>query len=251
MEQVLINIIQNALDAVIDSKTNNPQIKITINSKVVDGHIAIDIADNGPGISDENLEQIFTTFFTTKEVGKGTGLGLSIANRILESHQGKIEVIKSGIGATFRIILPSVGISSYVSGEWEKMYSGTDNLKKILIVDNEPSILNLCMNFLKNSDFYFLGSTNADEALLQIKRVSVDLIITDVKMPGISGEMFVRLLRESGINTPVLYMTSKDSISKFNDIKNELKISGLIVKPFTKDEFINSIESGLYDKKKI
>jgi FixJ family two-component response regulator len=70
-------------------------------------------------------------------------------------------------------------------------------------------------------------------------------------MPGISGEKFVRMLRESGINTPVLYMTSKDSISKFNDIKNELKFSGLIVKPFTKDEFINSIESGLYDKKKI
>ena len=104
---------------------------------------------------------------------------------------------------------------------------------------------------MKNSDFYFLGATSPDEAYEQIKRIKVDLIITDLKMPGTNGVEFISQLREKGINTPVFYMTAKTSLDKFQESKDKLKISGVIIKPFTKDEFINSIESVIYDKDKV
>lgn len=249
MEQVIVNLLQNAVDALVDAEIKSPQIEVRINSEIIPGHIAIDFIDNGPGISEANKEKIFQTFFTTKEIGKGTGLGLSISNRILETHQGKLELIESNSGATFRVILPSVSISSYMSGGWEKMYSSIENYKKVLVIDNEPSILNLCKSFLKTSDFYFLGSTSAKEAFELLARLSVDLIITDIKMPDVNGIDFAKALRQKGVNTPIYYMTSKDSLEKFNQTKDELNISGLIIKPFSKDEFIKSIEVGINGKK--
>lgn len=248
IEQVIVNLIQNALDALSDSLTENPKIEITINPEV-NGHIKIDIKDNGPGIKPQDKDKIFTTFFTTKEVGKGTGLGLSIANRILEAHQGKLDLVDSAIGACFQITLPSVAISSYVNGDWEKIYNDSSNLKKILVVDNEAPILNLCLSYLKNTDFYFLGATSPAEAIEQLKRINIDLIITDIKMPGMSGIEFVEQLRATGIQTPVFYMTAKSSMDKFQESKNKLNISGIIIKPFTKEEFISSIETVIYAKK--
>lgn len=248
IEQVLINLIQNALDALLEFGTINPKIEIIVQT-TNNGHITIEVLDNGPGIKEEDREKIFTTFFTTKEVGKGTGLGLSIANRILEAHQGKLELIDSTIGARFQVTLPSVAISSYVNGDWEKIYNDSSSFKKILVVDNEAAILNLCLSYLKNTDFYFLGATSPNEAIDQLKRINIDLIITDIKMPGMSGVEFVEKLRASGIKTPVFYMTAKSSIDKFQESKNKLNISGVIIKPFTKEEFISSIETVIYDKK--
>lgn len=250
IEQVIVNLIQNAIDALTENQTKLPRIDIVVGPEK-NGNITIEIKDNGPGISPENRDKIFTTFFTTKEVGKGTGLGLSIANRILEAHQGKLSLKDSSLGACFQMMLPSVAISNYVNGDWEKIYNDSSSLKKILVVDNEAAILNLCLSYLKNSDFYFLGATSPDEAYEQIKRIKVDLIITDLKMPGTNGVEFISQLREKGINTPVFYMTAKTSIDKFQESKDKLKISGVIIKPFTKDEFINSIESVIYDKDKI
>jgi nitrogen-specific signal transduction histidine kinase len=248
IEQVIVNLIQNALDALFDNQTVEPKIEIVVKSDH-NGHIKIDIIDNGPGIKAEDREKIFTTFFTTKEVGKGTGLGLSIANRILEAHQGKLELLNAEQGACFQITLPSVAISNYVNGDWEKIYNDSSSLKKILVVDNEAPILNLCLSYLKNTDFYFLGATSPAEAFEQLKRIDIDLIITDIKMPGMSGVEFVEQLRSNGIMTPVFYMTAKSSMDKFQESKNKLNISGIIIKPFTKDEFINSIETVMYAKK--
>jgi CheY-like chemotaxis protein len=249
MEQVIVNLVQNAADALVESGTSGPKINIEINSQKIPGHICIDIIDNGPGISEANKEKIFQTFFTTKEIGKGTGLGLSISNRILESHQGKLELVDSQSGAIFRIILPSVSISSYMSGGWEKMYTSIDQYKKVLVIDNEPSILNLCMSFMKTTDFYFLGSTSASEAFSLLDRVAIDLIVTDLKMPDISGIEFVKKLRASGSQIPVYYMSSKDSLEKFKQTKDELNIAGVILKPFSRDEFITAIDVGLYGKR--
>jgi CheY-like chemotaxis protein/two-component sensor histidine kinase len=248
IEQVLVNLIQNAIDALSESETIAPKIEIIVKPEN-NGHIKINIQDNGPGIKSSDKDKIFTTFFTTKEVGKGTGLGLSIANRILDAHQGKLELLDSELGASFEVTLPSVAISNYVNGDWEKIYNDSNSLKKVLVVDNEAAILNLCLSYLKNSDFYFLGATSPTEALEQLRRINIDLIITDIKMPGMSGIEFVEQLRANGINTPVFYMTAKSSIDKFQESKNKLNISGIIIKPFTKDEFISSIETVIYDKK--
>jgi signal transduction histidine kinase len=104
MQQVFLNIILNAEAAMVEA---NGRGTLKITGKRVDGHINISFADDGPGISPENLGLIFNPFFTTKEVGKGTGLGLSICYGIVTSHGGKIYARSTpGHGATFIIELP-------------------------------------------------------------------------------------------------------------------------------------------------
>lgn len=108
LNQVFMNLLMNAAQAIPDKG------EITIESKVVDDEIAISISDSGAGISKENMEKLFTPFFTTKPVGKGTGLGLSISFGIVKKHGGRITVASEpGKGATFTVHLPvSGGVSN-------------------------------------------------------------------------------------------------------------------------------------------
>jgi signal transduction histidine kinase len=242
IEQVFVNLIQNAIDALKEVNTKDPSVTIELTTDESGNFVHFDVFDNGPGISPENRAKIFETFFTTKEIGKGTGLGLSISNRIIESHQGKLELMDSKVGAHFRVTLPAIGIAGRVSGNWERLISEGETLKKVLVVDNEIHILNLCMNFLEDTNFYFLGASSAEEALKELSRSDIDLVLTDMKMPNVDGEQFVRELRNTGYDVPVLFMTSKDFIDKYKNMKEELKLEGIVLKPFTKDELISALK---------
>ncbi len=104
LEQVLINLLVNALDAVVDSSEK----EITIRSFQKEGQVVIEVEDTGVGMSREIQSKIFDSFFTTKDEGKGTGLGLSISNKIIQDHNGELEVQSSpGQGSIFRIRLPA------------------------------------------------------------------------------------------------------------------------------------------------
>jgi signal transduction histidine kinase len=101
LNQVFMNILSNAIDAIDDKGT------ISINTYISEEYVRISIKDSGHGIPQNLKEKIFDPFFTTKGVGKGTGLGLSISQSIIEKHNGRIEVkSKSGKGTEFIIILP-------------------------------------------------------------------------------------------------------------------------------------------------
>jgi signal transduction histidine kinase len=101
IQQVLVNLIVNAAEAMDGAG------RITINSRLVDGEVVIEIADEGPGIDPEDLDRVFDPFFSTKEVGHGTGLGLAISHGIVHEHQGQISVdSRPGAGATFAVRLP-------------------------------------------------------------------------------------------------------------------------------------------------
>jgi signal transduction histidine kinase/ActR/RegA family two-component response regulator len=247
IEQVFVNLIQNAIDSLKDSNTVHPTISIDCKVDGSGNFVHIGVRDNGPGISAENRAKIFNTFFTTKEIGKGTGLGLSISNRIIETHQGKLELMESAVGAYFKIVLPAIGIAGHMNGNWEKLITEGDKLTRVLVVDNEINILNLCMNFLSDSDYHFMGATSAEEALKELERTNVDMIITDVKMPLVGGENFVRALRAKNISVPVLFMTSKEFVDKYKALKQELGLKGIVIKPFTKDELIGAISAAVND----
>ncbi|MGZ3787761.1 MAG: hybrid sensor histidine kinase/response regulator [Bacteriovorax sp.] len=241
IEQVLVNLIQNAIDSLREGGLSSPTITIDCQVEGNGNFVQIAVLDNGPGITPENRSKIFNTFFTTKEIGKGTGLGLSISNRIIQSHQGKLELLDSPIGAHFKITLPAIGIAGHMNGNWEKLITDSEKLTRVLVVDNEINILNLCMNFLSDTEYHFLGVTSAEEAYKELERTSVDIIITDLKMPSIDGEQFIRKLREKNVAVPVLLMTSKDFMEKYKNIKDELGLKGIILKPFSKDELLGAI----------
>lgn len=105
ISQVIINVLANAIDALLETKKENK--KIIINTTFNKSNVKLSIEDNGPGIPDDIKVKIFDPFFTTKEIGKGTGLGLSISYNIIKEHKGKMEVItEEGKGTKFIIILP-------------------------------------------------------------------------------------------------------------------------------------------------
>jgi two-component system, NtrC family, sensor kinase len=107
LNQVFMNILANASDALLDYSTNITK-QITINTSILDHTwLKIGIKDNGPGIPPEIISKLFDPFFTTKPVGKGTGLGLSICYQIIEKHKGRIEIDSEiGQGTEFKILLP-------------------------------------------------------------------------------------------------------------------------------------------------
>jgi signal transduction histidine kinase len=106
MQQVFINIINNAEQAMVEAHGKG---RLVVKTQMVGSMIRISFADNGPGVSEENIKRIFDPFFTTKEVGKGTGLGLSICYGLVEAHGGRIYArSKLGQGATFVVEIPIV-----------------------------------------------------------------------------------------------------------------------------------------------
>jgi signal transduction histidine kinase len=107
LEQVFVNILLNAVDAINESTDESKEKSISIESALADDFAIINFSDTGSGISEENLNKIFEPFFTTKSQGKGTGLGLWVSYGIIKSFQGNIEVKSEiGKGATFTIKLP-------------------------------------------------------------------------------------------------------------------------------------------------
>lgn len=108
ISQIILNLINNAVDAVRD--TQNP--KILFQTSFTDTHVYIDVTDSGPGVSPSIRAKLFTPFATSKEVGKGTGLGLSISRGLAKAHQGELELLESSQGTTFRLTLPRVLSSS-------------------------------------------------------------------------------------------------------------------------------------------
>ena len=107
LQQVFLNILINAVDAITEMKVNDRQKKISVNSCVKNNTILIKISDNGPGIEEQNINKIFEPFFTTKPHGKGTGLGLWISYGIMKSFEGDIKVkSKEGNGTSFELTLP-------------------------------------------------------------------------------------------------------------------------------------------------
>ncbi|MHB1687191.1 MAG: PAS domain-containing sensor histidine kinase [Ignavibacteriaceae bacterium] len=107
IQQIFVNILLNAVDAISELEDNRKQKKIEVNSDIIDDFVILVFSDNGKGIPEENLAKVFEPFFTTKKAGKGTGLGLWVSYGIIKSFQGDIKVeSKLNQGTTFTITLP-------------------------------------------------------------------------------------------------------------------------------------------------
>jgi signal transduction histidine kinase len=246
IEQVLINLIKNAIDSLEEKAPRLPKIEITVSRSSITSNLIIVISDNGAGIPSANIQNMFTPFFTTKESGKGTGLGLSICKQIIDAHHGKIYASENQKeGATFNIELPMIEVSSYIHSEGQVLNLSINDSKKVLVVDNEVAVLNLLNKMLSQAGFIFIGSTNGPEALKFVQNMRPDLVITDYKMPEMSGTEFAKSLRDSGIEIPILYMSSPEMQVQFTQDKKQLSISDFIKKPFNKEEVLGQILNSL------
>jgi two-component system NtrC family sensor kinase len=196
LQQVFLNLIVNAEQAMIDAHGKG---LLRISTRSETGKLLIFFSDDGPGIPRENLRRIFEPFFTTKTVGKGTGLGLSICQGIIGEHGGRIDVVSTvGRGTTFIIELP---VTRWVPVPIPE--AGVERVpavtrKKILVVEDEPQIRQLFEDVIRTAGHQVQTAPNGRVALELLDHEKFDLIITDVKMPEISGAEFYAELKRKG-----------------------------------------------------
>lgn len=243
VEQVIINLIKNSVDAIADASLQKGEVKIVLSKSDSDQQTYIDVIDNGPGMPATIKNNLFKPFQSTKDAGHGTGLGLSICSKIIESHRGRLELIDTTSGCQFRIKLPLIEVYSYTRND--KSLSTNKQQKRILVLDNEVQILNVLNTFVSADDLVFIGSSDPADALAFLQKADIDLIVTDFHMPSMNGSEFAYKARGSGYTGPILYMTSSKFIDQFNKDKKDLDISGLIVKPFSRDDVMKTIHSAL------
>lgn len=248
IQQVFLNIINNAQHAMIEHEGKG---MLTISTSFKNDIITIRLSDTGPGIAPENLSRIFDPFFTTKGVGKGTGLGLSISYGIIKEHGGRISVAsKLEEGAAFTIELPVIQAEAVVSEDAavkdeEKEEKEIIKKRNIIVVDDEPVILELIKEILSKEGHHVDTAANGKAALKLIKEKTYDLLISDVKMPDMSGiELLSKIKRSDPELAKRVIMATGDSVGE--DIVK--KGISYLPKPFTVDKLKKAVAKALGGK---
>ena len=184
LQQVLLNVINNAQDAVL---LGAEEPTIVIGTAARESTVLITVRDNGPGIPKGDIKKVFDPFFTTKPVGKGTGLGLSISYGIIREHNGEISVRSdSGEGTVVTIELP---IDRHELQPLTKppVTESVIRSMRVLVVDDEIDIVSILRSGLARSGVTVDSACSVSDAVSLAATISYDFVLTDVKMPGGSG----------------------------------------------------------------
>jgi two-component system NtrC family sensor kinase len=257
LQQVFLNLINNAHDALVESKGRG---QITIRTERRDDEVRVLVIDDGPGIAKENLGKIFDPFFTTKEVGKGTGLGLSLCYGIIREHSGNIMAESvEGEGTTFIVNLPILpDMESYLDEAMEQNGLGVGSEpatpeappvggKHILIIDDEVDLVDLARLILTEQGHAVDICFDAMSALEKIEQNSqYDLIISDIKIPGLSGKDFYHLLsaRYPHLAERVLFVTGDTTSYETRSFLESIG-NNYLEKPFKVSHLIQVVNSAL------
>jgi len=222
LQQVIMNLINNARDAVQD--VPHPEITVSLeeycpsmawckrHAAKQGAYTLLTVSDNGCGISGEILNKIYDPFFTTKGVGKGTGLGLSMVYAAVKAHEGKIELeTEQGLGTVFRLYFPLLEMPVEAATDNEDA-TVTGNGEIILIVEDEPEVLDSLAEQFIAMNYRVLTAENGEKALEIFTKHSdeIDIIISDIVMPEMDGVKLRIAIDEIRSNFPVILITGYD-----------------------------------------
>ena len=234
LEQVLINLILNARDAI--SSHGTIRIETGRIQKDVQELVFLKVRDNGAGMASEVKARVFEPFFTTKPEGSGTGLGLATCRRLIQSMEGQISVkSQPGRGTEFRILLPAAegaGVSQNQITVRAEMPRGCE---KILLAEDNHILRDMMACQLEELGYEVLQASNGIDGLdvfAQSKDQPPVLVIADVALPLLSGREMVRLLQRSSPDLRVLH-TSGHSDHTIAALGFQLPAGDVLRKPFT------------------
>ena len=208
-ETALVNLVINARDAMPDGGT----IAITTHNTTLSEeanageYVAISVSDTGTGIAPDLLSKIFDPFFTTKPIGKGTGLGLSQVHGFAHQAGGTIKVASElGKGTTISVLLPRKNdVRPEVDGIEAAAIRGSG---LVLLVEDNPDVANVSTSLLEQLGYTVRRVENAEAALREIEHDGIDLVFSDIVMPGkMDGLSFARHLKAIRPNLPILLAT--------------------------------------------
>jgi PAS domain S-box-containing protein len=200
MDQVILNMLNNAEQAIRSVRRSGT---ITLRTGREGDRVWLDVEDDGPGVGSDISDRVFDPFFTTKDYGQGTGLGLSVSYGIVQEHGGSIELVPThnGRGACFRVWLPIVvgpeePAEPTVTTEADADPSPLAG-RSILVVEDEPVVLELLARLLNDVGAIVTLAQDGAEAWRQLGLEEFDLIVTDLRMPNVSGqELYERVAAE-------------------------------------------------------
>ncbi len=259
IQQVLMNLCTNAAHAM---REKGGVLRIALSSTEVDEttaarhptlrhgrHIVLTVADTGNGIPPQLIDRIFDPFFTTKKAGEGSGLGLSIVHGIIRDHEGDISVSSTpGRGTSFHILLPASSVPLPVE---EPEPTATTPLApataagiRILLIDDEPVVLELEKRLLTSSGYQVAAFSNPREAVDAFRAASdsFHLVITDQTMPEITGLEVARIVGEKQPGLPVILLSGfSTEITTESLAQNNVK--AFMKKPFRIRDLTNLVES--------
>jgi len=226
IEQIIVNLVVNAKDAMnkkgeiiilTDTITFEKEIPIIHTTIPVGEYVVLQVIDNGFGIPSEVLEHIFEPFFTTKKVNEGTGLGLSTVFGIIKQNEGFIDVESEvGKGTTFSIYLPKcieeeINFSdNIIDLDNKELPQGNE---KILFIEDEENIQDFVKSILEEQGYQVICGSNGLEGLEIAKNIdyAFELLITDVRMPKISGPEMAKELISKNPNLKILFVSGHDN----------------------------------------
>lgn len=247
LEQVLLNLVVNARDAMPEGGTLTietrrlratfPDDEACLGGLPPGDYVQLRVSDTGLGMDTETLGRIFEPFFTTKEVGKGSGLGLAIVYSIAQQCGGTV-VVESlpGHGATLRVLLPRAGdVASTVREVPIPAPSPLPLVRaRVLLVEDDDAVRHLTRKLLEESGCEVHEARNGDEALdLAVPGRNLDLLVTDVVMPGMSGPELARKLQEERNGLAVLLLSG--FIREEVDFTPPGERQAFLQKPFTRE----------------
>jgi len=259
IHQVLLNLCINARDAMPKGGTlvvsgANEEIDDNFAAMVLDAkagdYAMLTISDSGTGMPREIIEKIFDPFFTTKEVGKGTGLGLSTAIGIVRSHGGFVTVESEvGNGSTFKVFLPSEK-----KGAKQQRHSANKEIPQggdatILLVDDEISVANVTALVLKKNGYKVFTATNGNDALALYSEheKSINIVITDVMLPGMNGVQLSIALKEINPQVNIIASTGHATEDQHAELK-ALGVHVILSKPYDAGKLLTTLRDAINEE---
>jgi nitrogen-specific signal transduction histidine kinase/CheY-like chemotaxis protein len=243
LEQIVMNLVVNARDAM----NGDGKLRVAINSVdlahdqrglAAGNYAQIEVTDTGSGMPPDVVARIFEPYFTTKSRGKGTGLGLATVHGIVQQGRGDITVESTpGVGTTFRILLPA---TDQAGEEPRATGSGSTGGATILVVDDDDDVRRVTERILRNAGYLVL-SASSGQAAIGVAREhagAIDLLLTDIVMPGMSGRDLARELENERRVGRVIYMSG---YHQHAPIAN----SQFISKPFNRAELLDKVREAL------
>jgi PAS domain S-box-containing protein len=254
LEQVIVNLVVNARDAMPDGGT----VTIEVADIEMAGATApdrsdsagpmttISVSDTGTGMEASTLERLFEPFFTTKDPSKGTGLGLATVYGIVRMSGGKVTVRSElGIGSTLTVYLPRAEAASATDPEPSRATgAGADRAGTILVVEDDPGVRRFATKVLEAAGYTVLAVPGGAAAVEIPGEVPVQLLLTDVVMPGMSGRDVATRLSASRPGIAVLYMSGHTDKGIVHDGVLEPGIE-FLGKPFTAEALLAAVDAAM------
>ena len=242
IEQVVMNLVVNARDALGDSG------RIVVQSRADDEFVVLEVSDDGTGIPSELRERVFEPYFTTKDASadRGTGLGLATVLGIVEGHGGAIEIDAGlgGRGTTMRVTLPSAGAQRQAapSSRLEREFDRPTGSGQVLVVDDDPIVLRALTRAVELLGYtaVSVGDGETAVAVLRERGDQIRAVVLDMVMPKMGGRATFSAMREVVANVPVLAMSGYTMADEV-DTLIELGVKAFLTKPYSIDKLARSL----------